>query len=64
MQTKTSGCTFEKIDLLFSVVAVGRKGKRCVHMIGNPVKANVYVSGIVIIQHAIVKPPVLVSLHG
>lgn len=64
MQTKGFGCTFEKIDFLFAVVTVGRKGKRCIHMIGNPVKANADVSGIVIIQHAVVKPPVLVSLHG
>lgn len=39
-----------------------REGERCVHMIRDLVKADADISREVIIQHTVVKPPVLVSL--
>lgn len=57
-----SGCTFEEIHLLFSTVTRSRQSKRRIHVIGDFVKAHADISGIVLIQHAVIKPPVLVSL--
>lgn len=57
-----SGHTFKKIDSLFPMVTRGRKSKRCVHMIRDFVKAHADVTRIVLIQFAVIEPPVLVSL--
>lgn len=57
-----SDCTFEKIDLLFSVVSWCRQSKRCIHMIRNFVKTHTDIPRVVIVQHTIVKPPVFASL--
>lgn len=55
--------TFEEIDLLLSIVTRSRQSKRCVHMIGNFVKAHADISRIVLIHHTVIKPPVLISLR-
>lgn len=57
-----SGCTFKKIDLLPSVVSGSRQSERCVYVIGDGVEAHADVSRVVIVQHPVVKPPVLASL--
>lgn len=58
-----SDCTFEKIDLLPSVVAGSRQGEGGVYVIGDGVEAHADVPRVVIVQHAIVKPPVPASLR-
>lgn len=62
-RNRIHGFTLEKVDLLFPVVMRSRQGKSCVHVIRNFVKANTNISRIIIIQHTVVKPPVLVSLN-
>lgn len=57
-----SGYTFKKIDLLFPIVSGSRQGKCCIHVIRNVLEAHTDLSRVVIIQDAIVKPPVLASL--
>lgn len=57
-----SGGTFEKVDLLLPVVSRSRQGKSCIHVIRNAVEAHGDISRVVIIQHAVVKPPVVASL--
>lgn len=57
-----SGGTFEKVDLLLPVVSRGRQCKSCIHVIRNVVEAHGDISRVVIIQNAVVKPPVLASL--
>lgn len=57
-----SGCTFKKIDLLPSVVSGSRQSECCVDVIGDGVKAHADVSRVIIVQHPVVKPPVLASL--
>lgn len=54
--------TFKEIDLLFAVVTGSGQSEGCVHMIRNLVKAHADISRVVIVQHAVIKPPVLVSL--
>lgn len=54
--------TFEEVNLLSSIVTRSRQSKRRIHVIRNFVKAHADISGIVIIQHAVIKPPVFVSL--
>lgn len=57
-----SGRTFEKVHLLSSIVTRSRQRKRRIHIIRNFVKAHADVSRVVVVQHAIIKPPVLVPL--
>lgn len=61
-RANTSGCTFEKIDLLPSVVSGSRQSERRVYVIGDGVEAHADVSRVVVVQHPVVKPPVLASL--
>lgn len=54
--------TFEEVHLLFAMVTVGWHGKGGIYVVWNLSKAHSNVSGIVLIQYAIIKPPVLISL--
>lgn len=54
--------TFEKVDLLPPVVTVSRQGERCIYVIRDLLKPNTDFSRVVIFQHTIVEPPVLVPL--
>lgn len=50
--------TFEKVDLLPSIVSGGRQSERRVYVIGDGVEAHADVSRVVIVQQPVVKPPV------
>lgn len=58
------GCsTFEKVDFLFAMVAMGGCREGRIYIIRDLLKSHTNVSWVVIIQHLIFKPPVFISLQ-
>lgn len=56
--------TLEEIDSLIAVVAVGREGERCIHVVGDALKALRDVPGVPRVQDSVIKAPVLGALGG
>lgn len=56
--------TLEEIDSLIAVVAVGGEGERCVHVVGDALKALGDVPWVPRVQGSVIKAPVLGALEG
>lgn len=61
-RSKGAPLTLEEIDSLIAVVAVGREGKRCIHIVGDALKALGDVPWVPRVQGSVVKAPVLGAL--
>lgn len=56
--------TLEEIDSLISMVAVGREGESCIHVVRDALKALGDVPGVPRVKGSIIKTPVLGALWG
>jgi hypothetical protein len=55
--------TLEEVDPLPAVVAVGRQGQGCIHIVWDATEAIRDVSGVIRVQNTILKAPVLATLR-
>lgn len=56
--------TLEEVDPLLATVAVSREGQGCIHVVWNALEAFRDVAGVIGVQDAILKAPVLTTLRG